>query len=442
MLAGSTGDRDAEERTAKASPDAGCSPVAEPPQLAGRLEAGKRSQAAGDVPHVPAADRAVRVILPESSAEVAGAVLMDFLGPFQTEILRAAEGAAGIAAAGDIVTGDIAAGDIVIGDIAAGSGTSADPVEPLAALVFFPAADLELTPKDVLAALPTALSESGQVRVETLEVPRDWVEGWRDHFHPITVGEVRIRPPWEAPLSGATSGGAAAGIGTAAATGTAAGIGTAAATGGARVEGAAPAAGAAPGAGGAGVDTGTVAASGALAALHEVVINPGLGFGTGLHPTTRGVLQLLQVPHPGGARGPLVDVGTGSGILAIAAAKLGWGPIFAFDNDPIALISARENVEANQVADIVEVHETDVSGVAAECFVQATVLANMTLEPVAMLVRKLRGVPLLRLVVSGILEGAQEHELLSVVRECGLSSARRLYEGEWVSMELLPAAGS
>jgi ribosomal protein L11 methyltransferase len=136
-----------------------------------------------------------------------------------------------------------------------------------------------------------------------------------------------------------------------------------------------------------------------------------------------------------------VDVGTGSGILSIAAAKLGWSPIFAFDNDPIALTSARENVEANQVADTVEVYEADVSGVAAECFAQATVLANMTLEPVTALVRKLRGVPLLRLVVSGVLAGAQEYELVGIAREYGLSPARRLYEGEWVSMELLPVAG-
>ena len=82
--------------------------------------------------------------------------------------------------------------------------------------------------------------------------------------------------------------------------------------------------------------------------LVDVVINPGLGFGTGLHPTTRGTLLLLQEgidrrapargPAPPRAAGPLVDVGTGSGILAIAAAKLGWAPVVALDNDPVALV--------------------------------------------------------------------------------------------------------
>ena len=99
-------------------------------------------------------------------------------------------------------------------------------------------------------------------------------------------------------------------------------------------------------------------------ALVDVVINPGLAFGTGLHATTRGTLTLLQEgaprrrrTRPAGSRGALVDVGTGSGILSIAAAKLGWGPIIAFDNDAVALSAARENIVANGVGDVVQVHE-------------------------------------------------------------------------------------
>jgi ribosomal protein L11 methyltransferase len=192
-----------------------------------------------------------------------------------------------------------------------------------------------------------------------------------------------------------------------------------------------------------------------------VVINPGLGFGTGLHPTTRGTLHLLQNPGnlDGSAQpllGPLVDAGTGSGILAIAAAKLGWGPVFAFDNDPVALVSARENIVANGVGGIVEVHQTDVAGASPYWFAGATVLANMTLEPVVALVRRLApdqgswgrmGSPAsgpTRLVVSGILEGAQERELAGVARLCGFVQGRRMQEAEWVSVELLPVrpAGS
>ncbi|MBN1629874.1 MAG: 50S ribosomal protein L11 methyltransferase, partial [Thermoleophilia bacterium] len=250
--------------------------------------------------------------------------------------------------------------------------------------------------EEVLAALPAELRASGRVQIETRDVSRDWVDGWRDHFGPIVIGGVRVRPPWEAALEGA--------------------------------------------------------------ALVDVVINPGLGFGTGLHATTRGTLQLLQRVTGGRVAqarplGPVVDAGTGSGILAIAAAKLGWGPVFAFDNDPVALISARENVDANGVQGVVEIHQADIEEASPAWFAGATVLANMTLAPVTALLRRLvslggswgSGVETValpvRVVVSGILAGTQEVKLLGEARLHGLAPGERIYEDEWVSMELAPAAG-
>ena len=308
-------------------------------------------------------DLSVRVTLPGEQAEVAGAILMDLLGPFEMEI---------------------------------GAAQPVGRAASLVTLVFYPGDSLGSTTAsadEVLAALPPEVTASGRVRVETREVSRDWVEGWRDHFRPIVIDEVRIRPPWEQPLPGRD--------------------------------------------------------------LVDVVINPGLGFGTGLHPTTRGVLHLLQNAGnlDGAGRpflGPLVDAGTGSGILAIAAAKLGWGPVFAFDNDPVALVSARENVAANAVGTIVEVHQAPIEGASPYWFAGATVLANMTLEPVLALIRRLAhrqgswdgvGSPAsgpTRLVVSGILEGAQELELRGVANLCGFVQGRRMLEAEWVSLELLP----
>jgi ribosomal protein L11 methyltransferase len=148
----------------------------------------------------------------------------------------------------------------------------------------------------------------------------------------------------------------------------------------------------------------------------------------------------------------VVDAGTGSGILAIAAAKLGWGPVFAFDNDGIALTSARENVLENGVSGIVEVHETDIDGASLFWFSGATVLANMTLDPVLALLGKLA--PLSRqarcsggaasvrwperIIVSGILAGAQEGKVVSVARLAGFKPGRTIYEAEWVSLEFLP----
>lgn len=378
-------------------------------------------------------DLAVRVTVPSELAELTGAVLMDLLGPFAVEDAAPQAGSPVSSPASPR---------------GAGSGLQ-DGSSAAATLVFYPGSvgsvQLPSSPADVLALLPPAVARSGQVKVEFRDVARDWVEGWRDHFRPIVVGGVRIRPPWApAPQGGGSlsSGG--------------------------------------PGPAGPGPRTRPPV---------DVVINPGLGFGTGLHPTTRGTLQLLQLARPHspssrrkvsaplrhvGARtvrdrpGPesrrVVDAGTGSGILAVAAAKLGWGPVIAFDNDPVALVSARENVEANRVGAVVTVRECDVGDALPEWFQGATVLANMTLEPVLALVRKVGpamsaraaagpaaggrqtpGLPdpsrPLRLVVSGILAGEQEYELVRVAGQNGFSPGQRLYEAEWVSMELLPVSG-
>lgn len=329
-------------------------------------------------------DRSLRVIVPEAFAEVAGALLMEKWGPFELEP----------------VSGETPG---------APAGAEAPPAAPASgevALVFYPPVDAIPSLKDVLAVLPSEMRGPGLVRLETRDVSREWVEGWKAHFRPIIVGDVRIRPPWEPALGfRATDGEAAGGPG--------------------------------------------------KAPPVDVVINPGLGFGTGLHPTTRGTLSLLQREQAArGPRvallGPLVDSGTGSGILAIAAAKLGWGPIFAFDNDPEALKSAGENIQANGVGSIVDLHRADVTEASPFWFAGATVLANMTLEPVLVLVRRpasearsLKGMVAsewpARLVVSGILAGEQEAELLTVAAENGFIPGERVYETEWVSLELFPA---
>src|SRR5437763_1038288 len=81
-------------------------------------------------------------------------------------------------------------------------------------------------------------------------------------------------------------------------------------------------------------------------ALGEVVIDPGQAFGTGAHPTTRLSLEVLLGLEPSGA---LVDVGCGSGVLGIAAAKLGWSPILALDHAPEAVEATGANARANGV---------------------------------------------------------------------------------------------
>ncbi len=82
-------------------------------------------------------------------------------------------------------------------------------------------------------------------------------------------------------------------------------------------------------------------------------LDPGMAFGSGLHPSTRLCLHLLEDYLPPGAA--IADIGTGSGILAIAAAKLGAARVLAVDHDPVALEVARANAGQNQVSDKVDV---------------------------------------------------------------------------------------
>ena len=118
-----------------------------------------------------------------------------------------------------------------------------------------------------------------------------------------------------------------------------------------------------------------------------VVIDPGRAFGTGAHPTTRLCLELLQEVEPTS----LLDVGCGSGVLSVAAAKLGFAPVGAFDIDEVALEVTRANASANAV---------DVDVLDELRPAELTVM-NIALEVVEGLLPK---VPVERAIVSGYLD--------------------------------------
>lgn len=93
----------------------------------------------------------------------------------------------------------------------------------------------------------------------------------------------------------------------------------------------------------------------------EVVLDPGLSFGTGRHPTTAFCLRQLVVRRRSGASQSCLDIGTGSGILAIAAAKLGYAPVDAFDFDSEAVGIARANARRNGVAALIRFRQQDLT---------------------------------------------------------------------------------
>jgi ribosomal protein L11 methyltransferase len=105
-----------------------------------------------------------------------------------------------------------------------------------------------------------------------------------------------------------------------------------------------------------------------------IVIEPSMGFGTGHHATTRLCLELMQQIDFGGTR--VMDVGTGSGVLALAAWRLGAASVIAVDYDPDALQNARDNIARNGGTESIQVVQSDLSAVTADP--ADVVLANLT----------------------------------------------------------------
>lgn len=167
-----------------------------------------------------------------------------------------------------------------------------------------------------------------------------------------------------------------------------------------------------------------------------VILDPGLSFGTGQHPTTRFCLQQLVVFRRRARRAPsFLDVGTGSGILAVAAARLGYRPIHAFDFDPDAVRIARRNATQNRVRDAIQLYRADVSLLPARARARFDVVgANLTADLlVAHLARlRVRLAARGRLVLAGILT-SQFGEVEDACLRSGLRRVAHATVGEWRS---------
>lgn len=171
------------------------------------------------------------------------------------------------------------------------------------------------------------------------------------------------------------------------------------------------------------------------AGLAEIVIEPGQAFGTGAHPTTRLCLQALLELDPGGA---FVDLGCGAGVLAIAAAKLGWEPVLGLDHEGESVRATLDNAAVNGVE--LQARRFDLlrDGPAPGA---PTVAANL-LRPLLAHVARVgfAGERPSTLVAGGLLE----HEADEVVRgfgALGLRERARRVDGGWVALTLVTQAG-
>lgn len=158
-------------------------------------------------------------------------------------------------------------------------------------------------------------------------------------------------------------------------------------------------------------------------------IEPGMAFGTGTHETTRLCLRAIEQYFTGDT---LLDVGTGTGILAIAAAKLNpKASVEACDTDTAAIDIARENAAINEVSNQVRFHAGSIDDVTASA---DFVCANLTADVISELLPKLIGVTCGRLVLSGIL--SEQVELIgNRLRDCGIENEVEIMrDGEWAAM--------
>lgn len=161
-----------------------------------------------------------------------------------------------------------------------------------------------------------------------------------------------------------------------------------------------------------------------------ITMDPGMAFGTGTHETTRLCLLMIE-QHVSGGRA--LDIGTGSGILAIALARLGCLEVCAVDIDPVAVKAASENIARNGLTDRITVRQGDLarSEQGQFDFICANILADVIIS-LAPALPKLMA-PHARFLASGIIR-EREQDVLKACQAAGLHVQDRRAEGEWVAL--------
>jgi ribosomal protein L11 methyltransferase len=165
----------------------------------------------------------------------------------------------------------------------------------------------------------------------------------------------------------------------------------------------------------------------------DVLVDVGMAFGTGGHQTTRQCLRLLQEIAPGS----LLDVGCGTGVLSVAAARLGFGPVYAIDNDELAISATAANALLNDVR--LDIALADATDPAVPLPPVDVLVGNVALQPLVALGRRVCGAgndrALPRDVILAGLLATQLEEAVAAWR--GYVIAGRLDDGEWSAAHLL-----
>ncbi len=238
-------------------------------------------------------------------------------------------------------------------------------------VAYFPdTIDIKAITED-LSIMHALFVKSGQIGELTFHhklIPdRDWNESWKKGFHPINVGtQFTILPSWESERAGRIN----------------------------------------------------------------IIIDPAMAFGTGHHETTRSCLVLMEkyVGHAG--HESFLDIGTGTGILAIAAAKLGYRRVTAVDTDILALDATRLNIGLNHTQ-TVEVYEGSISNLNETYdFITANIISGVLVLIAPAIATHLKQAGFA--VLSGILE-EQVEEVIEAMTQAGFTIVERYPDGRWVS---------
>lgn len=235
-----------------------------------------------------------------------------------------------------------------------------------------------------LPELPDLRAAAGgaMVEISTTEIPDDWPERWKDFHKPVLLASpgmgvpaLHVRPPWEA-----------------------------------------------------GLDRENVS---------EVVIDPAQAFGTGSHATTRLCLELLlELSVDDLRREGVLDVGAGSGVLAIAAAKLGYGPVLALDNDRESIAAIEANAAANAVS--IESRRYDLRTQALPLGDgEPVVLANL-LRPLLLDLASTMDRSPAHLIASGLLRPEADEIAAAFQKRLRMRERERREHGEWAALWLVP----